>query len=237
MKLAWLLGIGCAILLHLLVLLFGGLIFASDKKPDAHLQAVELLSPDEPKKEEEQPQEQKPDPDELEQPDEKPPDATEILRDLEPPVSNEPPVLDAASLGAIEAALNGEGGAGDFSDALSFHSGGRLDGRGHGNGALEEKMEDAFSMAEIDQKPRAVFQAQPLFPGEMRGKKIEGVVTLIFVVDASGKVANPRVEKSSHPAFEKPALDAVRQWKFEPAVKGGQRVGCKMRVTLRFQPS
>jgi len=71
----------------------------------------------------------------------------------------------------------------------------------------------------------------------MRGKKVDGSVSVLFVVDAGGKVASPQVEKSSHPAFDKPALEAVKQWKFEPAVKGGQRVGCKMRVTLRFQPS
>jgi protein TonB len=56
-------------------------------------------------------------------------------------------------------------------------------------------------------------------------------------VEASGKVADPRVEKSTHTAFDKPALDAVKQWKFEPAVKAGQRVACKMRVPIRFQPS
>jgi protein TonB len=71
----------------------------------------------------------------------------------------------------------------------------------------------------------------------MRGKSLEGVVTVIFVVDSSGKVAGPRVEKSSHAEFDRPALDAVKQWKFEPAVKGGQRVACKMRVPIRFPPS
>jgi protein TonB len=71
----------------------------------------------------------------------------------------------------------------------------------------------------------------------MRGRKVEGVVSILFVVDSSGRVSGPRVEKSTHAAFEKPALDAVRQWRFEPAVKGGQRVACKMRVPIRFQPS
>jgi protein TonB len=71
----------------------------------------------------------------------------------------------------------------------------------------------------------------------MRAKNVEGVVTLIFIVDDTGRVVNPRVEKSSHPQFEAPALAAVRQWKFEPAIKGGQRVSCRMRVPFRFQPS
>jgi protein TonB len=74
------------------------------------------------------------------------------------------------------------------------------------------------------------------FPQEMRSKSVEGVVTLIFIVDETGRVVNPRVEKASHPAFEAPALEALRQWKFEPAVKSGKRVSCRMRVPMRFQP-
>jgi protein TonB len=57
------------------------------------------------------------------------------------------------------------------------------------------------------------------------------------VVDASGKVLDPRVTESTHADFEKPALNAIKQWKFEPAVRGGQRVACRMRVPIRFQPS
>jgi protein TonB len=235
MKFAWLLGILCAFLLHAGVVLFGGLIFAGARKDQGTLQQVELLAPDDPAAKEKPPEEQ-PKQEELESQEEKPPDAAEILRNLDQPVTSAAPALDAVSLGAIEQALNGQGSRGDFSDALSFASGGRIGGIGKA-GTLDGKLEDAFSLSEIDQKPRAVFQAAPLYPSEMRGKKVEGSVTLLFVVDATGKVSNPRVEKSSHPAFEKPALDALKQWKFEPAVKGGQRVGCKMRVPIRFQPS
>jgi TonB family protein len=164
------------------------------------------------------------------------PDAAEILRSLELSSLQPEPELEAASLGAIADALNGIAGGGEFDDALSFASGGRIGGTGKAV-ALDEGLEGAFSMTEIDQKPRAVFQAAPLFPAEMRGKKVEGVVTLIFIVDAAGKVSNPKVEKSTHKAFEKPALSAIRQWKFEPAVRGGQRVPCPMRIDIRFQPN
>jgi protein TonB len=168
---------------------------------------------------------------------EKPPDAAEISRDLDAPPMNDAPALDAASLSSIEAALNGQGaGGGDFAEALSFASGGRINGMGKA-GAAEDGAEGAFSLAEIDQKPRAVYQVPPNYPAELRGKKVEGVVTIIFVVDAEGKVANPRVEKSTDRAFEDPAVTAVRRWKFEPAVRAGQRVACKMRVPIRFEPT
>lgn len=234
MKAGLFLGIVCAVLLHGGFLLFGGLLFHAGKSDQQNLQEVELLTDDtHEEKDEDQPEEAPP---EIETDPEDVPDATEALRELETPVAAEAPALDAASLSAIESALSGQAGAaGEFGEMLTFGSGGRIGGTGKA-GALQESLEGAFNLTEIDQKPRAVFQAAPNYPANMRGRKVEGVVTVIFIVDADGRVANPRIERSSDSAFEKPALEAVRKWKFEPAVKGGQRVACKMRVPIRFQP-
>lgn len=229
-------GIVVAVTLHAGFLLFGGLVIPKAVPPPKDVQQVELFGDldSEAKKPDETVQEKPP---ELEAPPEDAPDPSEIIRALEAPPVDTTPALEAVSLSAIEAALNGQGGAsGDFAQMLSFTSGGRIGGTGKG-GPLEESADKAFSLAEIDQKPRAIFQAPVAFPSEMRGKKVDGLVTVIFVVDANGRVASPRVEKASHPAFEKPALEAVRKWKFEPAVRGGQRVACKMRVPIRFPPS
>ncbi len=167
---------------------------------------------------------------------EAPPDAAEVIRNLELSAAASAPALEAASLSAIEAALSGgAGGSGDFSQALSFASGGRIGGMAKA-GVMDESSKSAFSLSEIDQKPRPIFQSAPVFPPQLAGKKVDGLVTILFVVDATGKVSNPRVEKSSHPAFERPAVDAVKQWKFEPAVRGGKRVACKVRAPIRFQP-
>jgi periplasmic protein TonB len=219
MRFGILLGLGCALTLHGGFVLFGGLLFPGMKRDDpTKMQQVELLSaadeaekkPD--KKIEPPPEEKKKE--EIEQQEEK-----------------------APSLSAIADALNGSGGGGgDFAEALSLASGGRIGMHGKAN-VLDKTMERAFSLDEIDQKPRVVYQASPIYPAEMRGKKVEGYVTLIFLVDANGKVVNPKVEKSSASAFDRPALDAIKRWKFDAAVKGGQRVGCRMRETIRFQPN
>jgi periplasmic protein TonB len=235
------LGVVGAATVHGAVLAFGGILLPGAKENESSLQEVELMSEDEAaaddKKEEEEPKPEVESEEELETEEEEAPDAAEIIRSLDLDPLNSAPALEEASLSQIEDALRGNAPGGDeFATALGFASGGRIGGTGKA-GALEESLDGAFSMAEIDQKPRPIFQAAPLYPADMRGKKLEGLVTVVFIVDASGKVTNPRVEKSSHPSFERPALEAVRQWKFEPAVKGGQRVGCKMRVPIRFQPS
>jgi protein TonB len=237
---AILLGIGAAIVLHGLVLTFGGILFLHDDADKGSLQQVDLLTSedvDKPKdkdKAEEQVVEKK---EEMQAEDEPPPDAEELMHDLEQSAVNDAPKLDAASLGAIEQALNGgAGGAGDFASTVGFSSGGVIGGTGKA-GSMEDKIASAFSLAEIDQKARIIYQAVPMYPSEMRGKKVEGLVTIICIVDATGKVANLRVESSSNPAFEKPALDAVKQWKFEPALRGGQRVESRLHIPIRFGQS
>ena len=235
-KAAVILAVVGAIVVHGIVLLFGGIIFLGEET-HASKRDVELVSEDVQKDKEETVKEEEKQ--EVKQETEAPPDPNQSIKSVDMPSqsSDDAPALDAASLSAIEAALNGGGVAGgDFgAGAASLATGGRIGGTGKGGGE-EQGSEEAFSMSEIDQRPRPLVQVAAAYPSEMRARKAEGVVTLIFVVDETGRVVNPRVEKASYPEFEKPALEAVRQWKFEPAIKGGKRVSCRMRVPFRFQP-
>jgi protein TonB len=90
-----------------------------------------------------------------------------------------------------------------------------------------------FSISDLDQRPRVVYQPGPVLSKEIR-KKAPGTVYIIFVVDQQGRVQNPIVQKSSDPVFEKAALSAVKQWKFEPGKKNGQPVRFRMRVPITF---
>jgi protein TonB len=236
-KAAVILAVVGAIVVHGIVLLFGGIIFLGEET-HASKRDVELVS-EEVQKDKEETVKEEEEKQEVKQETEAPPDPNQSIKSVDAPSqsSDDAPALDAASLSAIEAALNGGGVAGgDFgAGAASLATGGRIGGTGKGGGE-EQASEEAFSMSEIDQRPRPIQQVAGTFPQEMRSKSVEGVVTLIFIVDETGRVVNPRVEKASHPAFEAPALEALRQWKFEPAVKSGKRVSCRMRVPMRFQP-
>lgn len=100
--------------------------------------------------------------------------------------------------------------------------------------ASETKNVDAlFSIADLDQKPRVIYQPGPTLSKEVR-KKAPGTVYIIFVVDQQGRVQNPIVQKSTDPVFEIPALSAVKKWKFEPGKRNGQPVRFRMRVPLTF---
>lgn len=160
-----------------------------------------------------------PPPPPMEEPEEKP--------DEPPPpdLADEAPPLD---LSQLELALNpGMGGdwGGDFAVKLNTGLAGG------------ENMDAIFSLSDLDQAPRAIYQPAPQYPAALRSKKLKGTVTIIFVVDKRGRVQSPKVQKSTNPGFNQNALKAVRQWKFEPAKKGGKAVSFRYRVPLTFLPA
>ncbi len=159
-----------------------------------------------------------------------------------PPVEEEeqkpPPMPELAEsappmdLSQLELALEGGagGGGGGVGDVLA-----RLPGtRESMAGEAQKDEEQVFSLADLDQPPKAVHQPAPEFPAELRRRKTEGSVSVLFIVDRGGRVENPIVQKSSHPALEQPALQAVRRWRFEPGRRNGQAVPFRMRVPISF---
>jgi protein TonB len=101
--------------------------------------------------------------------------------------------------------------------------------------AAQPVQEDVFDVADLEKRPEAVSQIPPTYPSELRKAKIEGMVTLVFVLNEEGRVEDARVENSSRPEFEKPALDAIRKWRFRPGMKDGQPVRTYIRLPMRFR--
>jgi protein TonB len=229
--------IAVAVAVHGAILLFGGLVLFHDKKPAVVRENVELLA-DAPqaKAKPEKEQEAKPaDQEPIESAAEPMPDVKNLAQ-LEGPAAA--PALAPLSLADLEGVLTDGGGAGGFGTggggALS--SGGRIGGTG-APGGLASDMSEIASLADLDQKPRAIFQAAPSYPIELRKRNLEGSVQVVFLVDIDGKVLSPKVEKSTNPSFERPALEAVRQWRFEAGTRNGERVAFKMRVPITFSAS
>lgn len=155
-----------------------------------------------------------PEPEKEEQKEEEPPP---------PELADEAPPLD---LSQLELALNpgfSEGwmGGGDFAVKLNTGL------------AKDDTLDSVFSMADLDQKPRVIYQPGPSLDATAR-RKTPGTVYIIFIVDQRGRVENPMIQNSTDPVFEKPALAAVKQWKFEPGKRNGQPVRFRMRVPVTF---
>ena len=82
--------------------------------------------------------------------------------------------------------------------------------------------------------PVPVRMVPPVYPYELKRNGVTGVVTLVFEVDEKGNVVDPKVQRSSNPEFEQPALEAIVKWKFKPGQKDGVPVKMKIGVPLQF---
>jgi protein TonB len=158
-----------------------------------------------------------------------PPPPEEEVEEEEAPES--PPELTESAppldLSQLEMALEptvGEGLFGDFTVKLVNQL---VEGAGGG-------LDEVFSLSDLDQKPRPIFQRPPTYPAELRKQKRQGTVYVLFTVDRQGRVADAKVDKSTDPAFERPAIEAVKQWKFEPGTRKGEPVQFRMRVPITF---
>lgn len=94
---------------------------------------------------------------------------------------------------------------------------------------------DAFSVADLEKRPELLSAVPPAYPDSLRKARVEGLVTLMLVLDEQGRVEDPRVESSTHKEFEAPALEAIRKWKFKPGLKDGQPVRTYLRQPIRFR--
>ena len=162
-----------------------------------------------------------------------PPPAAQEKKEEPPPEEAPPPELTESAppldLSQLELALNpgmGDGPGGDFAVKLSV--------AGTEGGGGMQSSDDIFSLADLDQAPRVVFQPAPQYPPEMKKKKMQGTVHVLFIVDKDGRVKEPRVHKSDNPAFDNAALGAVKRWRFDPGKVGGEAVQFRMRVPITF---
>lgn len=179
---------------------------AAQGQPDVLVRSVNAaeLPPPPPAIEEEPPEE--------EEPEEEPPELME-----------EAPPLD---LSQLELALNPGGFSegwlgGDFAVDLDNVVGGAAD------------VDALFSIADLDQKPRVIYQPGPNLTAKLR-RQAPGTVYILFIVDQDGRVVDPKVQSATDPIFELPALSAVKKWKFEPGKRSGKPVRFRMRVPITF---
>lgn len=78
-----------------------------------------------------------------------------------------------------------------------------------------------------------VHQVQPVYPPLARQARIQGSVVLRAVIDRDGKIKNLQV-LSGHPMLVEAAMDAVRQWRYQPYVLNEQPIEVETQITVNF---
>ena len=81
--------------------------------------------------------------------------------------------------------------------------------------------------------PYKTVDVAPVYPPVAQRARVEGVVILEAVIDAQGRVASVRILRSIA-LLDQAAVDAVRQWRFTPALLNEQAVPIFLTVTVNF---
>jgi periplasmic protein TonB len=83
------------------------------------------------------------------------------------------------------------------------------------------------------QAPTLIRQVQPVYPILAKQARVQGDVQIDSVIDQQGNVTEMKVVSGS-PLLVTAALNAVRQWKYQPTLLNGQPIPVAMVVTVHF---
>jgi len=83
--------------------------------------------------------------------------------------------------------------------------------------------------------PRALDTPDPEYSEEARKAKYQGTCVLWLIVDQNGKPRDVKVARALGMGLDQKAIEAVRNWKFEPAMKDGKPVAVQINVEVNFR--
>jgi protein TonB len=84
-------------------------------------------------------------------------------------------------------------------------------------------------------KPEVLFAPEPEFSEEARKAKVAGNVLVYLQVDTQGRPINVHVIRGIGLGLDEKAMEAVRRYKFKPAMENGHPVVVEMNVEVNFQ--
>ena len=82
--------------------------------------------------------------------------------------------------------------------------------------------------------PRKVKHVNPVYPAYLQQAGVTGDVSLDARIGLDGRIAAVDVVRSSNPDLSAAAVDAVRQWDFDPTLLNCAPIEVRMMVTVNF---
>ena len=99
----------------------------------------------------------------------------------------------------------------------------------------EPQFEDVFIVGGEVQKPVKILAPAPVYTELARRARIQGIVILQAVIDRDGAVISTEVVRGLPMGLNEAALEAVRQWRYEPATLHGRPVAVAFQLVVKFE--
>lgn len=90
------------------------------------------------------------------------------------------------------------------------------------------------TIAKLTRRPQVVYQVEPEYSESARKARVHGSVKLRIDVSLDGRAINIRVLEGIGLGLDEAAIDAVKRWRFSPAMSGTQPVVAPAIVEVAF---
>ncbi len=80
-----------------------------------------------------------------------------------------------------------------------------------------------------------IYDPDPEYSEEARHAKFQGTVLLWMVIGSDGVPHDVRVQRSLGMGLDEKAIEAVRQWRFDPSMKDGHPVAVQVIIEVAFR--
>ena len=85
-----------------------------------------------------------------------------------------------------------------------------------------------------DYPPQLLRRAEPQFSEEARKKKVNGTITISLLITEQGMPADVRVVRGLGYGLDENAVEAVKQYRFKPAMKDGRAIAQHISIEVSF---
>jgi TonB family protein len=94
---------------------------------------------------------------------------------------------------------------------------------------------EIYRSSDAVEPPKLAERTEPDYTEEARIARQEGAVVVQADISPEGRAGNFRLLRSLGLGLDEKAMEAVRQWEFEPARKGKQRVAFRAVLEIQFR--
>jgi len=107
-------------------------------------------------------------------------------------------------------------------------------GEGTGQDEGADAGEEVLRIGGGVSSPSVISQVQPEYSQEAREAEYEGIVVLEAIIHSDGSTEIVRVVRSLGFGLDQKAIEALQQWKFRPAMRGGEAVAVSLNIEVNF---
>jgi periplasmic protein TonB len=166
----------------------------------------------------------------LDQPKLSVPSAINVQQNIQLPDNPNMPNIGMSKSANVTLASNGQGGGSGMGTGYGGGMGSGT-GNGFGPGTGGNTGGGLYQIGGGVSAPVPIFTPEAEFSDEARRAKYQGVCLISLIVDAQGNPQDPRVIRALGMGLDEKALEAVRKYKFKPAMKDG-RTPVPVRITI-----